>query len=47
MDNITRRDNGLVYIADEAAWNEMKRVQILFKLNALTILGLLPLTAER
>ena len=34
MDNITRRDNGLVYIADEAVWNEMKQARILTqKLN--------------
>ena len=34
MDNTTRRDNGLVYVADEAVWNEMKRARMLTqKLN--------------
>ena len=36
MDNITRRDSGMLYISDEAVYNEQKRARILTqKLNAM------------
>ena len=36
MDNITRRDSGMLYISDEAVYNEQKRSRILTqKLNTM------------